>query len=431
MKAWNRVPIGLMLLLASSSFSNEVHAAGLEKSVFWSGRYTALAGAAQSSVVGPEALYWNPAGLGGAPGLQVSANFSPTLSKFSGPFGLSSTPQDSNASFSPLSGGFVSYGIMPQLGVGAGLYVSAANKAEYDSVSLGLQNTLGTTYAPPFIGNLTLLEAALGGGYEIVDGLRVGAAWRVAFASGELSFATVRSSNLVGIQAQNLSQTIWSGVRIGAEWNPKNSPFGFGVTWRNRIDLNLEGTANVTIANAASPSGTQPVSGRSVNANANLPMRIDMAAHYDFNADWTGFLGYSFTQYSDEDRIALTGFPTAVIPTGEVDLPLGWTNMQNGRAALQYKIAEDFRLRAGYVFTSQVSSKAKASPIIAAPGSGHTATLGMGIQAMRTLWVDGALEYSWDSGTVATSDIPSGSATAPGDYTARAYAIHLGVTTTF
>src|ERR1700734_4021960 len=105
----------LTTFLSSQSF-----AAGFEKSVFWSGHYAAIAGAAQSSVTGPEALYWNPAGLAGSEGLQVSGDFSPTWAMYSGPMALSTTTgtvgtaQNSNTTFSPVGAGFISYGITPQ-----------------------------------------------------------------------------------------------------------------------------------------------------------------------------------------------------------------------------------------------------------------------------------------------------------------------------
>jgi hypothetical protein len=68
--------IGLagVLLAVLTISGNPALAAGFEKSVLWSGKWTALGGAAASSVSGPDALYFNPAGLGGSTGLQINLN---------------------------------------------------------------------------------------------------------------------------------------------------------------------------------------------------------------------------------------------------------------------------------------------------------------------------------------------------------------------
>lgn len=205
-----QIQIAVMLAVLSSS---QAFSAGFEKSVFWDAHYAAIAGAAQSSVTGPQALYWNPAALAGSPGLQVNADFSPTWAQYSGPQVLNSnTVQNSNTKFLPVGAGFISYGVTPQWGIGVGYYVTAGSAADYDSVTPGSLSALGITYAPPIKGDLSVTELSIGTGYELLPGLKLGAGYRLVFVSATLDTAgvvqplgTPASSTIIASQINSIS----------------------------------------------------------------------------------------------------------------------------------------------------------------------------------------------------------------------------------
>src|SRR5436305_1800620 len=98
--------IGLTGMLCSQL----VFAAGFEKGIMWSGKYSGIGNAAASSVHGAESLYFNPAGLPSGSGMaEVSGNFSPTLPKFTGQLGNTTfsvpvTEQNTGTQFSPVFG---------------------------------------------------------------------------------------------------------------------------------------------------------------------------------------------------------------------------------------------------------------------------------------------------------------------------------------
>jgi long-subunit fatty acid transport protein len=439
----NKVKIVLgVIALASSCMA---FGAGFEKSVFWSGHYAAIAGAAQSSVTGPESLYWNPAGLAGSEGLQVSGDFSPTWAMYSGPMSLSTpggtvgTAQDSNTTFSPVGAGFVSYGISPQWGVGIGYYVTGGTRADYDSVPSTALGAAGISYAPPLKADLTLTELSAGTGYEVLPGLKLGAAYRVMFVHATLDAAGAITSPavaLISTQISGISQTAWSGIRFGLEYEPKGSPWGFGVTYRNQVRFNAPGSANVTVAAPGlGIAGTGVSEGASENVivSGQLPQSINAAAHYQFNPAWTGFLGYTFTNYAQEQSLGVSGVtagPLGLLADSSTAVPLSWTNLHNVRVAGEYTGFQDWAFRAGYVWTSQVTATTAALPILASPGTGNTVVAGAGHQCMPHLTLDGAFEYSWDSGTVGATPTPLAS-TAQGPYTAKAYAVHLSANYVF
>jgi long-subunit fatty acid transport protein len=421
--------------------SSQVFAAGFEKSVFWSGHYSALAGAAQSSVTGPEALYWNPAGLAGSEGLQISGDFSPTLSKFNGEIptaGVQTSPTSisSNTSFSPVGAAFVSYGLTPQWGVGIGYDVVGGTRADYDSVNFGFPSGFQT---PPLKADLTITELSLGTGYEVMPGLKIGASYRLTFVHADLDVASGSqlggNTFLSSIQLAGLSQTAWNGFKVGVDYAPKDSPWGVGATWRSRVNFNATGSSSVATTEDGPGTLGTPVTGPTTTGSGNvggtLPMRIDAAAHYIFNPAWTGFLGYTFTNYDQDQALNFgTTVPTGLPSGGNVAgaVPLNWNNMHNIRGAVEYNGIDGTPIRFGYVWTSQVTPNGSANPTLASPGTGNTFILGSGHKITPNLTVDAAFEYSRDSGSVAASDLGSNTSTATGDYSAKAYALHLGAT---
>src|SRR4051794_17933676 len=65
-------------------------ASGFEKTVLWSGRYSGIAGIANSNVEGSQSLAFNPAGLlTSRIGQDASLNLSGIASRFKGPVGVS------------------------------------------------------------------------------------------------------------------------------------------------------------------------------------------------------------------------------------------------------------------------------------------------------------------------------------------------------
>jgi long-subunit fatty acid transport protein len=434
----------------STFVTSQVFAAGFEKSVFWSGHYSALAGAAQSSVTGPEALYWNPAGLAGSEGLQIGGDFSPTLSKFNGEVptaGSQTNPTavSSNTTFTPIGAAFISYGITPQWAWGIGYDVVGGTRADYDSVNFGFPSATGLTLTPPLKADLSITELSLGTGYEVLPGFKVGASYRMTFVHADLDVATGGALPtgtdfyLSSVQMSGLSQTKQGGFRVGAEFAPKDAPWGVGAVFRSRVNFDATGSSTAVTNTSGTHLGAPATTTNTGSADVGgaLPMRIDAAAHYTVNPQWTGFLGYTFTNYAQDQALNFNSTaapaPALAALTGvnntNGSVPLVWNNMTNIRAAVEYNGFDGTPIRFGYVWTSQVTPNGDASPVLASPGTGNTFVLGTGHKITPNLTVDAAFEYSRDSGSVAASDLNQSSLnTATGNYSAKAYALHLGAT---
>jgi long-subunit fatty acid transport protein len=414
---------GMAVLASSPAFP-----AGFEKSIMWSGRWAPLGNAAASGATGAEALFFNPAGLAAGKGIEVTGNFSPILSKFSGPIGANASV-DSNTGFSPSFGAFASMAPAPRFGFGIGAYASGGTKAVFENVvaSPAFANSPAT-----FSSELSVVEFSLGGAYEILDGLRFGAAYRMALVRARLGTATTvgsgASTAFVSLLADNLSDTAWNGFRLGLQYAPAESPWGIGATWRTAVNFSTTGDLSGNVTSAATSGQPVPLTAGGAGVAGVFPQQFDLGGHLTFLPHHRVMAQYTFTEYHKDialhDNGALTGAATIPFP----DLALAWRNMHNLRFGYETTTLEGWAFRAGYVLTSDVTPKSHARPTLASPGFGHTIALGAGTSVLGgALELDGALEYSWAKGTVEATDNPV-TGTALGDYSSKAYAAHLGAT---
>jgi long-subunit fatty acid transport protein len=403
------------LALLQTSFS---YGAGLEKAVIWSGRYAGVGTAVTSAVDGPESLFFNPAGLASAPGFQTSLNFSPSFSKFSAPVpGSVGGTIESNRSFLPPGAALFSYGVTPKLGVGLGYYVSGGTRAIYDNVAFtGFPNQ---TYSVK--SDITITELSVGTGYEVLDGLRIGVGYRVLFVGGELDYVSTGTTSLTSLSIGDLSKTRWNGFRVGVQYGPKDSPWGFGASWRSEVGFDATGTATAT-AQIRNTSTQITFPGSSATVSATFPWQLQLGGFYDIMPKkWRALLQYDFAEYHVNQVLGLSG---SIAGNPIPSRPLNWNNLQNLRVGTEYKLDSGVALRAGYIFSSQVTPNSTPSPGFSSPGSGNSFFIGAGSTFLDSLEGDIAFEYSRASGTVTTAQDAAGA----GDYWSDVYAAHLGVT---
>ncbi len=436
------LPYALTLSLVGQSYA---FASGLEKSVLWSGRNAGVAGAVTSSVGGPEALYFNPAGLGGTTGLAASINFSPTFSKFQAPIaalGQTLPTTSSNTNFSPPAAALVSYGLTPQLGIGVGYYAAGGSKVVFDGIALA--PVLPSAQLKSDIG---LTEFSVGGGYEVLDGLRIGLAWRALFVKADLAFqgSPVGAATATAYSTfTGASATRYNGFRVGLQYAPRDSRWGIGANWRSAIDFvanNVNATAQLltlpTSPPTTSATALAPYNGSTTTAaiGATLPQQLSIGGYFDiFEKTWRVLAQYDFTEYHRLNQLFVSGSLTLPTPVGVTPLSsvtLNWKNQSNIRLGTEYKLLENVVLRGGYVFTSQVTANDIPLSTFAAPGPAHSVFLGAGSTIIPNLSIDGALELTWISATVASTDAPAGGSVAAGNYKDMAYAAHVGVTYAF
>ena len=421
-----KIVLQIGALLAGSGFlgmsSITSHAAGFEKSVLWSAHWSALGGAASSSVSGPEALYFNPAGLPQQQGTQFSINATGTMDKITAPATGNNTAVDSKTRYFVPVGALISHSIDPKWGVGVGFYTAGGTRSEYENLNLG-----SFTLKPTLKGDLTLNEIAVGTGYEVLEGLKIGAAYRVLLASADLQYGGGTAAAAVQYNLNGMTATRYTGLKLGAQYTPKDARYGLGAVWRNSVEFTMKTDQSSALLNTANAIGTvTTLTGTAASATNALPMNFSVGGYYDITPNEWRVLGeYTFTKYQDNQKLNITGSAAGIGNYPEIEQH--WTNMSNIRVGTEYKGFEDWALRAGYVWTSQVTPKSHAAPLFSAPGTGNTIILGAGKPLMHGLTLDGALEYSWAKGTVAAADVPATSTTKTGDYSTKAYAAYLSL----
>lgn len=395
-----------ILLAVAALASGNAFAGGFEKNVTWSGKYVGIGGAAVSRVEGSESLYFNPAGLASKRGENgdVTLNFSPTFAKFKGSF-VPGRQEESDKSFIPVGGATASYQIMDRLSVGVGYYVSGGTSATYENVTIP-----GFAFTPELKSELALTELAVGLGYEVLPGLRLGAAWRMLNVSGDFFFAGATSYTKI----EDIKDTKYNGFKVGAQYQNADKTWGVGVMFRNGVNFNADMRRSVVTA-----ANTPAVAAADGTIRSSFPWQASVGANYSITEAWHLHGEFTHTDYNHNGKIDYTG-------TGAVSIPLNWKDQQNYRLGVEYTGFENLALRGGYVFTSQVVPNGNANPTFSTPGNGHTVTLGAGRSFLEgnVLDVNIAAEHSW-----ATSDaLPAVAAAgvAGGEYSSSSWAAHLG-----
>jgi long-chain fatty acid transport protein len=376
-------------------------AAGFEKSILWSGKYAGQGGAAVSSATGAEALFFNPAGLAGSKGTDVSVNVSPTFSKFAGPVVTANSSVDGQQTFSPIFGALASYAINEKFGIGVGAYVAGGATADMGSITAG-----GGTHNPKT--DLSIMEYSIGAGYEVIPGLKLGAAYRINQINANLTFMSGTNS----VSLKDLKDTKTSGFRAGLTY--EGAGWALGAGYRNGVDFTAEGTA-------ASIVGGTAYTGSAATAATTLPAAWNVGGRYDVNSEWSIIGEYSRTSYSKVDKIRLTGTtgPSGVLNLADTPVALNWDDQNVIRGGLTYSGMAGWTWRAGGSLTSVVTNPAYARSTLTPPGKAYSFTAGFTTGLTSAIDLSAAGEYTMAKGTA--------TGLLAGDYSANGYMLHTGV----
>ena len=426
-----------------SLLAADVYGAGFEKSVMWSGREAGYAGAGQSRVSGSQSIVFNPAGLAGSGKGDVSLNFSPTNLKMKGHLASVSKEEETDHNFSPIGGATAGYKLNERLGLGVGAYVIAGNKAIYDGVDL-TGDSANVTFMPRIATDFAVMEYAIGGAYELSPGFRLGLAWRILKASGGLSTLkkTVTNTAYTYVNLTDLEDTRYNGFRVGAQYQATDDSWGVGATFRNGVNFAANSgnnnTGNVVVIGTNTVSNAT-VSGASVGTS--LPSAFSLGGNYKLSDDFRILADVDYVKYSKNDQLKINATLTSALLGGTLalpNIPLNWKDMWNFRLGGEYTGMAGMALRAGYSLTTRVTPKTDSRATISPAGLGHLFALGAGTNILGDkLALDGAFEYSFNSGEGAMSSTATGSTTKEllADVTTKhradVMALHLGATYKF
>ncbi len=416
--------------------------AGFEKNITFSGKNAGKAGTAVADTSGAEALYFNPAGLGGAKGIQISANFSPTWGHYEGPVrGILSTDgstktyggasaldtETGDTMMSPVFGALASYGLTDSLSVGAGVYVSGGSKAMYENIQMKGSATNGDLLEKTTIKtDLSIVEYAAGVGYTVMPGLKLGAAIRMVNVAGDFwSVAGAGANTQVVVKLSDLKKSEL-GYKLGAQY--EGTGWGVGLSYRLATDFTAEGTvaARTQSTSAAANTDATVDNNGAATLSSTLPQQVVIGGYYDVMSDLRLLGQVDWTEYSKNQQLVYTGSFTALTqPTNLATKPtyLGWSNQSVYRLGGEFSGWSFAKIRAGYAYTTQVTNSSFASPTLAAPGTANTFTLGLGKSFGEGIEANLAVESSKTTGT--------GAGLTTGDYATAGTIAHLGFNYSF
>ncbi len=439
-----------MTVLATALVAPMALGAGFEKNITFSGKNAGKAGTSVADTTGAEALYFNPAGLGGSKGFEVSGNFSPTWGHYEGPArafssaGATNTYAGSSATdseigdtkLSPVFGLLASYGVTDDLSVGVGTYVSGGSKAYYNGQQFYASGTgTAVTETTDLRTDLSIVEYAAGAGYKLMPGLKIGASFRVINVKGELFgvSGTGLSGGQISTQLSGLSKTS-TGYKLGAQYD--GSGWGAGVSYRGATNFTASGTlaARLQTKTGGINGGGGAVSTQDLTVGnsgaatlaSTLPQQLVVGGYYDVMNDLRVLAQYDWTEYSKCQQLSYTGTFTlpALLGGTTTDLStkpttLQWSNQGVYRLGAEYGGWSWAKIRAGYALTTAVTNTGFASPTLAAPGTANTFTAGLGKAINANMDANAAFEYSKTTGT--------GTGVTTGDFAVSGVIAHLGV----
>ncbi len=424
-KAWLFAAIAANVGVASQAF-----AAGFEKNILWGARAAGVGGIATPYITGSQSLYFNPAGLANdKPGHDVSFNISPTWSTFKGPINFQNEEATSKTDLATPFGLIYNGTIDDKFGFGIGGYVSGGSKVMYENVAM-----TGSPVTANVKTDLAITEIAAGVGYKVSDSLKLGAAYRAVMGSASFAFVNANAgspASFTNIEVNDIKATNFTGFKLGAQYKVGQATL-LGLTYRSETELKGDGNYGGQIVGQGTLSGKG-------EAKTVFPAQITLGARHDYET-WVSMLEYSWTQYSRVGEIPVNGTVllngTTPVATG-VALKTVWRDQHAVRVGGEY-LALGMPIRAGYIWTSQVTNEDYARASFPPPGMGHTLTLGTGQSFTvmeKPLQLDAAGEYTMISGDGKGAAAGNPAATADtgreGKYAANAFALHLGVTYAF
>ncbi len=393
--------------------SSAVFAAGFEKNALWSGKYQGFGGAATSSVNDSEALFFNPAGLGFIEGQgDIRLNFSPTFSEFSGPVSATQTDKKSELGFSPVAALTSAYKLNNKFVVGVGAFVSGGTNTEYEGITAG-------TGAPITDGKakseLRILDFTVGAATQVTKEFSLGVAWRATYATAELISTSAVAGGLAGLEVTYKDLKAWdfSSFRAGAQY--RGEKLGVGLNVRTAVPLTLKGSA--------SARGAINGSYQDADITSSFPFQVALGTDYKFTDTVTAFGEISWTNYAANKKLEITVPGSAQLSAGDIELK--WHDQWVGRIGAQWQTSDMMALRAGYVYTSKVTSDRYARATFSPPGIGHTLSVGSGFD-LGAWDADVAVDYSLVRGD--GTNLSDGNT---GDFTTDAITAHLGVAYTY
>jgi len=178
--------------------------------------------------------------------------------------------------------------------------------------------------------------------YKVSDTFAVAAGVRVIYSEGEVY--SDGSDLGVPLKREMKGDTIEFGWNVALAWHP-TSDIDVGITYRSKVDLKEEGTANLYLGDV----GQQ----YSAEVTVPLPAALNVAVAKTFNDRLTVELVYERTFWSAYDKLDFqydTPIPPSLVPYFDDAIEKNWEDTNTFRIGLTYRYSDRLTLMAGYAY---------------------------------------------------------------------------------
>jgi long-chain fatty acid transport protein len=195
-------------------------------------------------------------------------------------------------------------------------------------------------YAEKF--RLLTLELNPSLSYRINETLAIAAGVRLVYSEGEVY--SDGSDLGIPIKREMEGNTVEAGWNVALAWHP-TPDIDVGITYRSKIDLKEEGTANLYLGNV----------GRQYDADVTVPMpaALNIAVAKTFDERLTVELVYERTfwsSYKELDFNYKDPIPPALVPYFDDPKDKSWKDTNTYRIGLTYRWDDRLTLMAGYAY---------------------------------------------------------------------------------
>ncbi len=350
-------------------------------------------------------IYYNPAGLARMSGTQFMAAVSGVRpsTKFRNAGSLSATGALASGSnggdaggWSPVPAIYYATDVSPRLRFGIGLQAPFGLKTEYAPDWVGRYQAL--------ISEMKTYHINPSLSWRLNDALALGAGISAQYVDVELSRAIDFGSICIATlgagacapsgflpQARDGTATVqgndWGfGYTLGMLWTPDAST-RIGIAYHSRIRHKLRGQAsfNKPAGLPAPLAGAPSFSDGAANAAVSLPESLSLAVYRDLDPRWAVMGDVTWMRWSRFDELRVR------FANGAADsvTPERWRNTVRIAAAVHYRVAESWKLRAGVAWDPAPLESPFRTPRI--PDADRT-WLGLGAQYRPTP------QDTWDFG---------------------------------
>ncbi len=374
----------LLILLLPASF---VLASGF--SIYEQGsRATGMAGAFLARAHGPSAIFYNPAGIAGLKGwqLQIGTTAVQTQFSFTGPASMDANfyTEAKKGLFFP-SHLYLSYGLMPKLSVGLGIYSPFGMASACKNKWIGRLLATNTELRTFFFNSVAA--------YRINDNLAIAAGVSLVNANVVLEKDVLFTPRHLFGHSKLEASANGFGFNFGLHYRLLNK-FHLGFMYRSPVNLNFnDGTAKFSFpttqndivnqeVQAYFPAGTKASSKLTLPASYGLGIAYDMTENLSFEADYIAMGWHTY----DEIKVM---FNQPVAGQTESVNPRNYKDSFTLRLGMEYRLDEHFTLRTGYAWDYHAVPSAYVEPTLP-ENDRHNYTIGLGYH-INQFTVDAAL----------------------------------------